>query len=108
MISGRRIPRWLPLLVSIPITLVLLLVAAGSCGVGHGDCYLFVYFFPLMALLAVIGLLGEFPILFGLIQFPLYAIILSAAIAKQRTKPAAIGLIAFHLLAVILILFVFD
>lgn len=88
------------------------MMAVAASGVGHNDGSMFVYFFPLLVLLSllpgVMYLLGPFTMLLGLLQFPLYAIILGAGIRKQRTKEVVIGLIAFHLLAVMLIIFVID
>jgi hypothetical protein len=68
------------------------------------------YFFPLVGLVGILtrllGSLGGLLSLLGLLgflQFPLYAMILTRAMAKQRTKEAAYGLIAFHLMAVIFV-----
>ena len=106
-----RVRGWVLIPLSILITVVLGFMALGACGVGHGDCTWIIYFFPLMGLIGLLpatDLVGGYGILLGLLQFPLYAVILNFGIRKQRTKAVAIGLIAFHVVAVMIIVFVFD
>jgi len=92
---------WKPFIVTVVLTPILFGLALVQCGSGHGNCYLYVIFFPLMILPDALGV-DIHPFLLAPVQLPVYGILLGIAIKKGYVKTMAICLIIFHALAVFL------
>jgi hypothetical protein len=83
-----------------PPLLFLVVVAAGG---GHGTYWLAKTFFPwTMMSTAVTRSITQPLVVLGIVQYPLYGIILDVARAKGRFKPAALTLAAVHFSALML------
>lgn len=106
--NAKRSSFWRPILLSLPLTLFLFIIAAAPCGVGHGNCRLFVIFFPLMMVSDVFGAMPSSAFVLAIIQFPLYGLILGVAARRGIIKVALLALFGIHILAVIMIFLVFG
>jgi hypothetical protein len=95
----KKIEFWIPILISIVITPFCLLLALGSAGAGHGDYFLIKIFFPYTMISTIYLNSITLPfIILGIIQFPLYGIIIAIAIKKWKLFTSLI--LAFHILSV--------
>ena len=90
-----------PLLISLLLTPFCLLLGILSAGAGHGDYILATILFPFTLLsVALYHTITDPFILFGVVQVPLYGVILGWTNMKGKIIPAALILCVIHTLAV--------
>jgi hypothetical protein len=102
-----------PIITALILTPILLAVAAVSGGVGHGNYTLAVVLFPFAAIAVVV--LDHFfnatipMILIAMLQFPVYASLLSISRGKVSGRIVVVALLALHSIAcLIAMLVVYD
>jgi len=92
-----------PFIVSLILTPILLAVAAVSGGVGHGNYTVAVILFPFAAIAVVV--LDHFfdstipMIVIAMLQFPIYASLLSISRVRVSERIVIIALLALHTVA---------
>jgi hypothetical protein len=97
-----RAPRfWIPVVVSLTATPVLLCAGVAPAGAGHGTYFPATLLFPFTMLSTTVIHSITFPfILLAIVQFPAYGIILGFANTKRLILPVASALLAIHALAI--------
>ena len=101
--------RGLATLLGILITPVFLFVTVLAMGGGHGTYYAAKTLFPwTMMSTAATKSITQPLVALAIAQYPLYGIVLDAARAKRRSRPAALMLLAVHALAVLLAFAISD
>lgn len=96
-------------LLGILITPVFLFVTVLAMGGGHGTYYAAKTLFPwTMMSTAATKSITQPMVALAIAQYPLYGIILDAARARSRSRPAALVLVAAHVLAVLLAFAISD
>jgi hypothetical protein len=91
-------------IVPVPLTIIGLAVSFASAGVGHGSYLPFIAFFPFAAIFLILGI----PILAFLVaclQFYIYAAAMRVAAKGGWLRFLVYGLLATHLLAVMVFMF---
>lgn len=85
------------------LTLPAVMAAVASGGAGHGDYVGARALFPVPMLFALLegGRVRAFPIVVGLLQFPVYGALLGWSIARKNYIPAVIVALA-HIIAALL------
>ena len=89
---------------SVPLTVIGLSVSFASAGVGHGSYLPFIAFFPFGAVFLILGI-PVLAFLVACLQFPIYAAAVNVAAKGGWLRFLVYGLLAIHLLAVILFMF---
>ena len=105
--SPRVRSRGLATLLGVVVTPLFLYIMVMATGGGHGTNYAYYYlakmFFPwTMMSTAVTEYLTPLVFLLGVVQYPIYGIILDWARASDRFWPAVRALVAVHFVAIIL------
>ena len=96
---------WTPIIASLAVTPVVLILSIGSAGVGHGDYFWAMIFFPYTMPSALVFDEITVPfIVLAILQFPLYGMMLAFAAERRSFLLSAIGLAVVHILAVALML----
>lgn len=94
---------WESILVSIVLTPVALVLGLFSVGAGHGDYFLAKILFPFTMLSTVFtGGITDFFFLVAALQLPFYGLIIAVGIKLNKSAFFARGLLAVHIIAVIL------
>lgn len=98
---------WTPIILSIPATIVLLLLALGSAGIGHGSGLPILVLFPYSLLVVELaeGLGYKETSLFFIVplilQFPLYGVAVALARETRKLNVVATTLVLMHLLVAV-------
>lgn len=82
------------------VTVLAVMAAFASAGAGHGHYVVARVLFPASMLLTLLsgGMIGEFSIILGLLQFPLYGTVLGRSIKRKKYFAAAVLTLA-HVIA---------
>jgi hypothetical protein len=93
----------------IAVTPVLLLVVVFTAGAGHGTYYAAKILFPYtMATTAFTTGIREPFVAVGIVQYPLYGVLLDCARYVGRFKPALLALAGVHFVAIVLAFLISD
>ena len=89
---------WPPLICTLVLAPLFILIAIASAGVGHGNYFLAKMLFPYTMLSTIVfdEITAPFLIL-GIVQFPIYGLILGLMNRRRALVPALIGLSILHL-----------